>query len=208
METVDLASWPRRELYEFFKPLKNPFYSVTFRLDVTRLHAFTQTRGLSFYYALVYLSTRALNAVDAFSYAVEGGQVVRLPERKPSFTDLKPGAEQFHIVTMPAQGSLEDFCAAARERSRSQQGFIDYASEGKDLIYLSCLPWVDLTGLTNERDMDPEDAIPRLAWGKFVPENGREVLGYSVEVSHRFIDGLHIGLFARELEKLIGELDP
>ena len=207
MELVDLASWPRRELFEFFSPLSNPFYSVTFRLDVTKLHAYTKARGLSFYYALVYLSTLAVNRVEAFSYSMEDGRVVRLRERLPSFTDLKPGQEQFHIVTMPCRGSLEDFCAAAKAKSRSQQGFIDYASEGADLIYLSCLPWVDLTGLTNERDMDPDDAVPRLAWGRYVPENGREILGYSVEVNHRCIDGVHVGQFAQKLEALIEELD-
>ena len=31
-------------------------------------------------------------------------------------------------------------------------------------------------------------------------------LGLSVEVNHRFIDGVHIGRFAQELEKLIAEL--
>ena len=74
------------------------------------------------------------------------------------------------------------------------------------MIFFSCLPWLDLTALTNERDLDPDDAVPRIAWGKYVEENGRLMLGLSIEVNHRFIDGLHIGQFARELEKSIAEL--
>ena len=207
METVDLASWPRREIFEFFSPISNPFYAVSFRLDVTKLRAFTKTRGLSFYHSLIWLCTRAMERVDAFSYAIADGQVVRLSSRRPSFTHLPKGSEQFRIVTLPCEGSLEAFCAAAKEKSESQSFFIDYAGEGIDMIFFSCLPWLDVTGLTNERDLDRDDAVPRIAWGKYVEENGRWTLGMSLEVNHRFIDGLHIGQFAKELEKLMEELE-
>ena len=74
------------------------------------------------------------------------------------------------------------------------------------MIFFSCLPWLDVTSLTNERNLDPDDAVPRIAWGKFVQENGRWMLGMSLEVNHRFIDGVHIGQFAKELEKLMEAL--
>lgn len=206
MVTVDLASWPRREIFEFFSPISNPFYAVSFRLDVTKLRAFTKTRGLSFYHSLIWLCTRAMAQVEAFSYAVADGQVVRLSSRRPSFTHLPKGSEQFQIVTLPCEGSLEDFCAAAKEKAEAQDFFIDLKGEGIDMIFFSCLPWLDVTGLTNERELDRDDAVPRIAWGKFVEENGRWMLGMSLEVNHRFIDGLHIGLFVKELEKLMEEL--
>ena len=206
MQTVDLASWPRRELFEFFSGISNPFYSVAFRLDVTELYRYTRERGLSFYHSLIWLCTRALEQVDAFSYAVSDGRVVKLSSRRPSFTHLRPGSEAFQIVTMPCEGELEAFCAAAKEKCERQDYFIDYAGEGIDMIFFSCLPWLDVTALTNERDLDVDDAIPRIAWGKFVEENGRKTLGLSVEVNHRFIDGLHIGQFARELERMMAEL--
>ncbi|MBR3474043.1 MAG: chloramphenicol acetyltransferase [Oscillospiraceae bacterium] len=206
MQPVDLSSWPRREIFAFFSGISNPFYAVTFRLDVTALRRYTKERGLSFYHSMIWLCTRALARVEAFSYAIREGELVRLESRRPSFTHLKPGSESFQIVTLPCEGSLEEFCAAAREKAEKQDYFIDFAGEGIDMIFLSCLPWLDLTALTNERDLDPDDAIPRIAWGKFVPENGRLMLGLSVEVNHRFIDGAHIGQFARELERMMAEL--
>lgn len=206
MKRIAYENWPRREIFEFFSGLSNPFYSVTFRLDVTGLYEAAREKGISFYYALVYLSSKAVNSVEALRYTIEGGEVMLLDERIPSFTDLKKGAEAFHIVTMPAEGSMEAFCTAAREKSQRQERFIDEAAQGGGLIYLSCLPWVELTALTNERDLDADDAIPRLAWGKYREENGRKILGYSVELNHRFADGVHVGMFAKELERLIEEL--
>ena len=106
---VALDTWPRREAYTFFSGLSDPSYSVTVTADVTALHTYTKRRGLSFYYALVWLCTQSINHTTAFRYAIRNGQPVLLARREPSFTDLHPGAEQFHIVTMPAGNALDDF---------------------------------------------------------------------------------------------------
>lgn len=206
METIDLAQWPRRDQFEFFSAVSHPFYSVTFTLDVTGLYRYVKSRGLSFYYGLVYLSTVALNQVEAFRYTLKDGQVVLLEERVPSFTDLRPGSDRFHIVTLPCRGGIDRFCAEARAASAAQTQFICPEGQGIHLAYFSCLPWVELTAVTNERDFDRDDGIPRLTWGKYRDEDGRKRLGFSMELNHRFIDGIHIGQFAAALEKLIDEL--
>ena len=69
-----------------------------------------------------------------------------------------------------------------------------------------CLPWVSLTALTNERDFDADDAIPRIVWGKYHREGERDVLGLALEVNHRLIDGLHIGRFVQDLQQRIDAL--
>lgn len=186
-----------------FSGVSQPFYSVTFRVDVTNLHAYTKARGISFYYALGYLVTDAVNSVVNFRYTIRDGEVWLLDKRIPSLTDLKPGSEQFHIVTLPKTGTLDEFCCAAKAKSAAQQSFLDQDCETDALIYISTTPWFDLTSCTNERDFDKDDAIPRITWGKFVPENGRETLGMSLEVSHRFIDGYHLGQFYQTLQKAL-----
>ena len=165
---VALDTWPRREAYTFFSGLSDPFYSVTVTADVTALHTYTKRRGLSFYYALVWLCTQSINHTTAFRYAIRNGQPVLLARREPSFTDLHPGAEQFHIVTMPAGNALDDFCRAARAKSRAQTEFLSAAAESDALIYFSCLPWVSLTALTNERDFDADDAIRALSGANII----------------------------------------
>lgn len=206
MKMIDMATWPRRGMYDYFSGVSNPFYSVTVQIDVTDLAAWAKREGLSFYYALVYLCTQAVNQTEAFRYDIREGQVALLDRREPSFTDLKPGAELFHIVTMPAGEDIRAFCREARQKSLAQEVFLDMTAEAGSLIYFSCLPWVELTALTNERDFDRDDTVPRIAWGRYVEQNGRLKLGLSLEVNHRFIDGLHIGQFVRALEGLIATL--
>ena len=42
MQKIDLSTWPRAELFRFFSGVSQPFYSVTFRVDVTNLHAYAK----------------------------------------------------------------------------------------------------------------------------------------------------------------------
>ena len=206
MQKINLDTWPRAELFRFFSAVSNPFYSITFRVDVTSLHAYTKAHGISFYYALCGLVTDAVNAVENLRYTIRNGEVWLLDARIPSFTDLRPGSSQFHIVTLPKAGTLEAFCHAAKAKSETQQTFLDQSGELDDLLYLSCTPWFDLTSCTNERDFDKDDNIPRITWGKYVLQNGHETLGMSVEVNHRFVDGVHLGQFYQELQAAIDTL--
>ncbi len=205
-QEIDLATWPRREAYEHFSARSNPFFSVTFPVDVTNLYRCVKAQGLSFYYALVYLSTQAVNQVENFRYALDHGNVILLDQRNPSFTDLHPGSDLFHIVTMPLEGSLQAFCEAARARSRAQTVFLVPDAEANNLIYYSSVPWFDITSLTNERDFDPDDTVPRIAWGRYTETHGRKKLHVSMELNHRFIDGLHIGRYYEALASLIDAL--
>ena len=206
MKLVDVNSWPRRESWEYFSSISQPFYALTYRQDVTALHDFARERGISFYYALVWAVTEAVNAVEAFRMTVTPEGPAVLSRRRPSFTVLRKGEDSFRILTMDTCPDVETFCAAAAEKEARQTAFLDQSGETGDLIYISCLPWLDVTGLTNERDFDPDDAIPRIAWGRYREENGRLVLGMSLEVNHRLVDGVHIGCFARELDRVIASL--
>ncbi len=92
MEHIDLATWERREVFETFSAGSWPFVSVTVPVDVTAVRAFARAKGLSFYMTMVWLCTKALNAVPEFRVRVRGSEIVRLDRADPSFTDLAPGA--------------------------------------------------------------------------------------------------------------------
>ena len=201
MEMVDITNWPRRESYEYFSTVSQPFYSVTYIQTVTEIHNFARRRGLSFYFAMVWAVTAAVNRVEAFRMTITPSLPAVLPRRDPSFTVLRPGEESFRILTMEWDPSPERFCAAAAERERRQTAFLDQAGETGNLLYLSCLPWIELTGLTNERDFDPDDAIPRISWGKYAPDHrGRLMLPVTLLAHHSLVDGLQLAQFYREVD--------
>ena len=170
MQKIDMNLWERKELFEFFSGVSQPFYSVTFTVEVTKLYDYVKSKGLSFYYALVYLCTEAVNETEAFLYVLREGELYRIDRME-------------------------------------QTSFIDGGQETDDLIYFSCLPWIELTALTNERDFCADDSVPRIAWGKYREENGRKRLQMSVELNHRFTDGVHVGMFYTALRGRIEALE-
>ena len=210
MKPVDMKTWNRKEIYDFFSGISDPFYMVSFTVDVTGLKAFTKRHGCSFYYSLIYLCCKAMSCIENFLYVDNGKQVCMIDQREPSFTDRKPGSELFHIVSVPMHEDIIEFCESAKAASRSQQCFIDLSKEGCNLAYFSCLPTLRLTALTNEFDLlsssFASDSVPRIAWGKYSQNNGRLELTISMEVNHRFIDGIHIEKFAARLAEMIEKL--
>ena len=125
----------------------------------------------------------------------------------PSFTDLKPGSTLFHIVTLEAGEDLGDFCRRARAQSESQTEFLTAGPwEPDQEVYFTCLPWFPLTALTNERDGNPSDTIPRVSWGRWEEADGRTVLHLSLELNHRLLDGVHVGQFYTALNEFLTAL--
>lgn len=202
-----MHDWDRREIFEFFSAASNPFYMASFNIDVTELYNFCHRSRLSFYYSLTFLCTKAMNSVENFRYVVKDGEVYLCPQRTPSCTDIPAGSTLFHILTLELGEDIADFCARAKAMNESQKCFIDFSKECGELVYVSCLPKLELTALTNEMNLaDPkhnDDSVPRISWGRYRSENGRKTLTLALEVNHRFIDGIHLGMFAERLEELL-----
>lgn len=207
MKQIDLAAWPRREIYDLFSACDHPFYSATIELDVTNLKRYSKESGLSFYYGLSYLITEAMESVEAFRIRIRDGNLELADELIPSCTDLMPGSDCFVIVALPKDGDMASFCARAKQLARTQKTLFDPKMESRDdLIYFSCLPWFTLTGFVTERNLDVNDCIPRVTWGKYQMREGRCILNVTVEVNHRTVDGVHLGRFYEALTKRIESL--
>lgn len=201
--------YSRKEIFDFFSSVSNPFYMVSFKLDITKLYDFVKANGLSFYYTMIYFTNKAINNTKAFMYCLKDGKLALLDKRDPSFTDIRKDEENFYIVTIPFVDDVFKFNEMAKEKSAKQNCFIDFSSESDDLIYYSCLPDVNLTGLTNEFNHNEElknDSVPRIAWGRFNKVHNKVEITVSMEVNHRFIDGLHISKFIKEFERGIEKL--
>ena len=90
-QKIDLPSWPRRDIFSFFSVLDQPFYSVCFRVDVTQLHTYTKTHGLSFYYVMTYLVTQAVNEVENLRYTIRDDSVFSAGQTHPELYRAEKG---------------------------------------------------------------------------------------------------------------------
>lgn len=210
-QEIDIANWNRREHFEFYSKIATPHYCVAFNIDITNLLLFTRKNKISFYYSLIYLCTCAINEIDEFLLETENNKVYKVDKRVPCFTDLKKGATDFHMVSLPCEGDIISFAKNARQESENNPLSV-YALDGlrQSQIIYSCIPWADITMCSNERDYtDPnlkDDTAPILVWGKYTQRDDRYIINMTLDVNHRFIDGYFVGQFVQKLESKIAAL--
>jgi len=205
MEYIDMNSWRRKEHFAFFHALDYPQFNVCVNLDITHFLAFVKENKLSFYYSMMYAACTKANEIENFRYRIRDGRVVLHEKADPSFTDITPGDDLFKYVTAELTGDMLHFTDLAREASRKKTYYMPDPEDEKrdDLIYITCLPLIAFTSISNAIHMHADDSIPRFSWGKYFEENGRVLLPFSVQVNHALADGLQVGQYINSLQNYL-----
>jgi chloramphenicol O-acetyltransferase type A len=199
---IDIASWPRRQTFEFFRNYTNPYFNVCVAIDITNLKRFVDERGVKISLAVHYFAMRAANEIEPFRYrlkedrvfvydVVDGGTTVLLPNETFSLAYFEYHQDFEKFVTEMGK-ALEDVRTGTGELKPTMRD---------DVIYHTTLPWISFTSFAHARNKGRGDSIPRIVFGKFNTENGRLMMPISVEVHHALMDGLHVGRFLERMEK-------
>jgi len=201
---LDLSSWHRRELFEFFRGYANPYFNICARLDVTKLMELLRDRpGVSVSLAYHYFALRIANEIEPFRYRLKDGEVIVHDVINGGTTVLLPN-ETFTYAYFDYHEDFNKFVTEAAEAIKKVR------AEGSlkptmryDLIYFTTLPWISFTSFAHARTPGRGESIPRIAFGKFFNENGHTLLPISVEVHHALMDGLDVGRFIMRMEEAL-----
>jgi chloramphenicol O-acetyltransferase type A len=47
--------------------------------------------------------------------------------------------------------------------------------------------------------------VPKISFGKFIRDNERTLMPFSVEVHHALVDGLHVGRYLARMEEMLAQ---
>ncbi|MCI5074961.1 chloramphenicol acetyltransferase [Oricola sp.] len=205
---IDLTTWPRAEAFRFFRTFQRPQYSITSRLDVTRLVTELKPAGVSAYRACIYAIGVGIHAVPELRTRFRGDTVVEHDRVALSMTvPLANGGFTYGYVPFDPDWRVFDPSCAAEIAQAAERGDLG-ANEGfrDDVAYLSCLPWLDFTNLTNAMP-GPDDCIPRVSWGKFTEDGwGRHSVAMTIEAHHALVDGRHLGLYFEAAQEAVNAI--
>ncbi len=203
---LDLETWPRKDAYRLFSKGYLPFFAVTTPLDVTALYGFTKKEGLSFYRAMVYIVSRAMNELEPFRLRIRREGVAVCKTVSPSYTTAgRDGAFGITDVEYLPGEDMADFCRRALEKEAQQQETMVIQDEVRDdLIFLSSVPWFVTTAVTQEMPTDPDDSFPRVLWDRIHEEHGRKLVNFTVQLNHRLLDGSHVRDLLCRMNELMG----
>ncbi len=203
-EYLDIETWARRDLFEFFRGYDQPHFNICARLDVTSLLNLLRDRpGVSVSLAYIYFALRVANEIEPFRYRLKEGKVIVHDVINGGTTVLLPN-ESFSYAYFDYHENFEKFfLAAAQSIKRVQTDGLLKPTMRDDLIYFTVLPWVSFTSFAHARTPGRGESVPRIAFGKFTSENERTMLPISVEVHHALMDGLHVGRYLTRLEEAL-----
>jgi len=204
---LDVSRWARRELFEFFVGFDKPYFNICTQLDITNFLASLRDRpDVSVSLAYHYFALRAANEIEPFRYRLRQGRVFVHDAIHGGTTVMMPG-ENFTLAYFDYDANFDTFITGAQRAVKevlSGDGAFK-PDPSDDRIHFTTVPWLSFTSFSHARNWKTEDSIPKIAFGKFVKENQRTLLPFSVEVHHALMDGLHVGRYVRLLEESLAQ---
>ena len=197
---LDIATWPRREHFEFFKTFEEPYHGICTTFDCTAAYNFTKASGISFFLYYTYQSLAAAQQIEAFRLRLEDDEVF-VYDRIDGGAAIDRPDGTFGYGYLPYTDSLEDFLATANlevARIRATTGLP--RTTQNNLIRYSVLPWTDFTALTHARLFSRADSCPRITFGKMTQQGATRRMPIAINVNHALVDGLHVAQYLDALQ--------
>ena len=211
MKVIDIESWNRKIPYRNFIGYSDPVFSVGTRLDVTELLSYCREEKKSFFPTFLYFVMRCINEVKDMRIRIKDGQVVLYDTVDPSYIVICED-EQITTCSNKFDTDFSRFYQNVRETvDKVKHGgeMIQFNSEFVlDCIYISCLPWTDITSVKNPYDLkNPEQtSIPRILWGKYTQNaQGRFEIGFDIAAHHALIDGAQVCRVIQKMENALSD---
>ena len=203
---IDLAQWPRGQMFYYFSHMAPTGYSLTVSLDVTALHRTVKERGVKFFPAYVWLVTKNLNRQVEFKCAVQDGQPGYFDTLTPLYAAMHPDDRTISLMWTEYQ---EDFPAFYRQYLENQQHFggrhgvlsQPQTPPPPNAYTVSCLPWVAFEHFAVHSYENKPYFFPSVEAGKFEEKDGRLLMPLSLTCHHAATDGWHVSRFLEDLQR-------
>ena len=204
---LDLDTWPRRAVFEFYRNFDKPYFNICTRLDVSNLvNEMKHHPSASMFLTYHYFALRAANEIEQFRYRLRDGRVLVHDVINGGTTLMLPN-ETFTLVYFDYAKTFAEFIGPAQravEETRNAGGFHP-RHEDDARIHCTTLPWISFTSFSHARNWRREDSVPKISFGKFTKENDRTLMPFSVEVHHALVDGLHVGRYVTRIEEMLAK---
>jgi chloramphenicol O-acetyltransferase type A len=195
---LDLENWNRKEHFEHFCRMEEPFFGVTVEIDCTKAYETAKELNASFFIFYLHKTLTAVNSVENFKYRISEGKIYINDRIDASATiGRADGTFGFSLIEYnPDFKIFEKNALAEIERIQNTTGLFTRSFDNDNLIHFSAIPWLNFTSISHARSYTFPDSCPKISFGKMiVSESGKRTIAMSVHVHHGLMDGLHVGQF-------------
>jgi len=213
MKKIDINTWERKSVYNYFKTFSNPCYGFDVEMDITKLYNFTKMNNQKFFINMLYLVTIGLNDIEEFRERIVHDEVVVYDEINPTYTVMKDNGffeNGRHIYTRDYQEFYKR-CLIELEECKTKKKISDDYNDADTYndFYITCIPWLKYESMSNPLpDNDHSNSsVPRVCWSKFYTVNDKVKIKLNITVSHCLVDGYHLSNAFNHIQELFDNAD-
>lgn len=200
---LDIANWPRRDAFAYFRGFDKPYFNICTKLDEAPLQAAQAESGqrrLSLAYH--FIAPSLANRIECFRYRLAGAQVLVHDVVHGSTTVLRDDGS-FGFTYLELHADFAGFAApaaAAITAARTANPPFEPRLDDSALLHFTTLTWLHFTSFSHARNWGREDSVPKLSSGPIDRDGQRAWMPFSVELHHALMDGLHVGQYVQAFE--------
>ena len=203
-QIINENEWERAIHCMVFRDSVEPAFCVTFDIDITNFLGQVRRQNVSFTIAFVYAVCKCANGIEAFRYRFLDGKIVLFDQIDTAFTYLNKETELFKVINVPMRDTLKEYVELATRTAEEQKEYF-IGPLGNDVFQCSPMPLVTYTHISHTNSGKKDNATPLFDWGRYYERDGRIIMPVSVREHHSFVDGIHIGRFAEQLQNYLDE---
>ena len=201
MKVLNKNTWNRKAHFEFFDTFIDPYFGVTFKVDVTKAYEFSSPNEVSFFVSYLHATMQAINEVENLRYRInESNDVIVFDTIHASPTILRSN-KTFGFSFVNYNEDIFKFQTnflKEKERVLNTNDLFPPVNS-MDCVHCSSLPWVNFTG-HKEPFKGDKDSVPKIAFSKMENLGSKKEMQVAISVNHALVDGYHIGLFKEKLQ--------
>lgn len=207
-KVIDKNSYYRKGVFRHFTEDCKCSTSMTARIDVTELVAFSKRTETKFYLNFLYLLSKVLNSREDYrmGWLWQTEELICYDVIHPTQYVFHEDTETFTTVYTEYCEDHAAFYARALEDLERAKQTRDYgldAAAHPNWFDASCIPWLSYDSLHVELPDGYLYFMPIVNWGRYREENGRLMMPVSVRLNHAIADGYLVANVFRLLQREI-----
>lgn len=202
---IDLRTWKRGQQFYYFSKMAPTGYSLTIKLDVTKMKSILDKANLKFFPAYLWLVTKVLNQQEEFRIAEKDGQIGYYDSLTPLYANFHEDNKTFSLMWTKYHADFKTFYAEYihnQEHYGANHGILAQPDllPPPNAYTVSCVPWIQFEHFAVHNYDNKSYYFPSVEAGKFIYEDNKLMMPLSITCHHATTDGYHVSLFLEQLQ--------
>ncbi len=88
----------------------------------------------------------------------------------------------------------------SEQKQKAENTLLPVGESTLACVYVTCAV-VSHDSCYQPVEIGKDDTVPRIGWGAFFQQNGKDMVDFTIQAHHGFVDGYHIHLFLEALSE-------